>query len=132
MKKKEKVDLKNLETKIDLLFSVQANAFLAKQAMQVYTAASENEVPDVEGAEKIKEVAEKALESYKHHSQNVNDSIAYYYDLFGVEANENIAKMLKERGIYDEDGNISESSEVGMGGLQVETEIKGGSTKEKD
>ena len=118
-----------IEAKIDLMFGVIANQYLANQAMQVYTSTEETlRVPeDEETSKKLKDISEKALESYKFHSQSVNDAIAYYYDLFGEEANANIVSLLKQRGIYDSNGNLSDSSEVETPNV----EIKGGHKSEK-
>ena len=91
-----------MEAKIDLLFSVMANDFLGKQALQVYHSISDNMKEGDEDNESIKEVLKKSLESYKHHNDMVNDSISYYYELFGEESNESLVEMLKEKGIYKE------------------------------
>jgi len=88
---------KNLETKIDLLFSVLANDFLGRQATQVFQSIQEN-MGDAKESEKeaLDEVLKKSMESYKHHSEAVNDSVSYYYELFGEESNSRIAKMVSD------------------------------------
>ena len=90
---------KDLETKIDLMFGVLANEFLGKQAIQLFQSVQEN--MDAEDADKdaLQDVLKKAMESYKHHSESVNDAISYYYDLFGEDSNANIIALIKERGL---------------------------------
>lgn len=98
MNKKEKTELREMRIRQDLMFSVIANDYLGKQAMQVYTSVAKGVEAEPEN-EKLKEVAEKSIESYKFHSQNVNDAISYYYEIFGEEANIEVFDIMKERGI---------------------------------
>jgi hypothetical protein len=90
---------KQLERKVDLLFGVIANQFLATQAIQVFQSIQENMEDEDADKEALQEVLKKSMESYKHHSEGVNDAISYYYDLFGTEANAEMLKMLQEAGI---------------------------------
>lgn len=98
MNKKEKTELREMRIRQDLMFSVIANDYLGKQAMQVYTSVAKGVEAEPENG-KLKEVAEKSIESYKFHSQNVNDAISYYYEIFGEEANIEVFDIMKERGI---------------------------------
>lgn len=95
---KTEEQLEALTVRQDLLFSVISNEYLAKQAMQVYTSVMQGVEAEPEN-EQLREVAEKSLESYKFHGENVNDAIQYYYDLFGEEANLGVFDLMKKRGI---------------------------------
>ena len=118
--------IEQLETKVDLLFSVIANKFLAEQAIQVFQSIQDN--MDTEDADKeaLQEVLKKSMESYKHHSESVNDSVTYYYDLFGEESNKNMVSRLKDAGL---DTNPDEQKEP-----EPLTSVKssGSNTSERD
>jgi len=105
---------KDLETKVDLLFSVMANDFLGKQAIQVFQSVQENMGAEDADKEALQEVLKKSMESYKHHNESVNDAISYYYDLFGEESNANIIALIKERGldVQTDQGSTSPVAEV--------------------
>ena len=112
---------KNLETKVDLMFSIISNTFLANQAMQVFTSVQGNLKEGDEENPAIKDVMEKSIESYKHHNESVNDAISYYYELFGESANDNIASHLEKVGMTRES----------QGEAVAEVEVKTTRTSEK-
>jgi len=117
-----KQQLREIKIREDLLFSVISNDFLSKQAMSVYQSVSEGVRAEPEN-EKLKEVAEKALESYKFHGENVNDAISYYYDLFGEDANLDVFALMKERGLDRDYPDLKEpkGTEVKVSGKSKHT-----------
>lgn len=105
---KTEEQLEALTVRNDLLFSVMSNEYLANQAMQVYSSVMKGVEAEPENKQ-LQEVADKSLESYKFHGQNVNDAITYYYDLFGEEANLGVFDLMKKRGINrDEPAPVSD------------------------
>ena len=123
MEKELKMKLDEITVRQDLLFSVISNEYLSTQAMSVYTSVMKGVEAEPENKE-LKEVAEKSLESYKFHGENVNDAISYYYDIFGEEANVGVHDLMKARGI-SRDTNPAEPSPVAT------VESKGKNTSEK-
>jgi len=139
MKKNKKASvedqLKEMRIRMDLLFSVISNNYLAKQAMQVFSSVSEGLKEEPENKE-LKEVAEKSLESYKYHGENVNDAVSYYYDLFGEEANVDVFSLMKEKGIDRKFENFDEDVAKAQGQKEPEpiskVSAKGSKSQKKD
>jgi len=123
MQKDLREKLNEITVRQDLLFSVISNEYLSTQAMSVYTSVMKGVEAEPNNKE-LKEVAEKSLESYKFHGENVNDAISYYYDIFGEEANVGVHDLMKMRGI-SRDENPPEPSPVAT------IESKGKNTSEK-
>jgi len=93
--------LEEIAVRQDLMFSVISNDYLAQQAMQIYSSIMKGVEAEPDNKE-LKEVAEKSLESFKFHGENVNDAVTYYYDIFGEEANLGVDALMKARGIERE------------------------------
>lgn len=98
MGKQEMQKLEEIAVRQDLLFSVVSNDYLAQQAMQIYSSVMKGVEAEPDNKE-LKDVAEKSLESYKFHGENVNDAVTYYFDIFGEEANLSVDALMKARGI---------------------------------
>ena len=98
MEKELEQKLNEITVRQDLLFSVISNEYLAQQAMQVYSSVMKGVEAEPENKQ-LKEVAEKSIQSYKFHGENVNDAISYYYDIFGEEANLGVFDIMKVRGV---------------------------------
>ncbi len=90
--------LEEITVRLDLVFSTLSNSHLASQAMSVHShmAGVLDKTPEDEN---LKSIVEKAQESYKFHSSNINDAISYYYDIFGEEANLGVHDLMKKKGI---------------------------------
>ncbi len=97
----EKLDA--LNSKLDLLFSLMSNDLLSKQALQVHGAMSHKlgEAETDIQQEQLSKVVSQALDAYKMHAENINDSIEFYSRIHGEQA-ENSLKSLVE-GLDDGD-----------------------------
>ena len=93
MNKNERSDLEKLSNKVDLLFSLISNDHLAKQALQVHGAIT-NELEKNPDNEQLKDVVQKAFDAYKFHAESINDSVKYYAQIHGDNAQSVLEEFL--------------------------------------
>ena len=93
MTKTERTQIEALSNKVDLLFSLISNEHLAKQALQVHSAIT-NQLEKDPDSEQLKNVVERALEAYKFHADSVNDSVKYYAQIHGDGAQKSLEACL--------------------------------------
>ena len=109
MNKNERSDLEKLSNKVDLLFSLISNDHLAKQALQVHGAIT-NELEKNPDNEQLQGVVQKAFDAYKFHAESINDSVKYYAQIHGTDAQSALETALKSLP-QDEPQEPSETTE---------------------
>ena len=85
MNKTERNQMEILNNKVDLLFSLISNEHLAKQAISVHGAITAELEKDPNN-EQLQGVVKKAFDAYKFHAESVNDSVKYYAQIHGDDA----------------------------------------------
>ena len=94
MTKKETTQLETLSNKVDLLFSLMSNDHLAKQALSVHSAITGQLEKDPDNKQ-LQDVVQKAFEAYKFHAESMNDSVKYYAQIHGNDAQSALETALK-------------------------------------
>ena len=68
-----------------MVFSLISNDHLAKQALNVHSAIS-SELEKQPDNEQLQGVIQKAFDAYKFHAESMNDSVKYYAQIHGNQA----------------------------------------------